>query len=567
MKASETTLRNLLEGGKQFQIPLFQRPYSWEEKHWQTLWDDLMNLYNDEVKGSYFIGPIVTQAELGTADGITPYVVIDGQQRLTTLSILLATLRNHLKKSDKQMSEQIYDRYLFDKYQKNDDCFKVLPTQDDREAYKTILDPKTVTTKKKELPSGKITEAYDFFNKRLKESLPDQDVPVDLARLKTIVLERLMLVNITSDANDNPYLIFESVNYKGEELTQVDLVRNYIFMRLTSEERQEVYENEWLPFIESFKLSLDNKRKAYASELTKAFWYYLRKDGDDINEKEVYKTIKKRFDSSEKGVKYELQKLIQFAKYYQCFNFPDQEPEPKLRDRFIRLKRLDFMTCHIFLLNIYYEYESERLSLAEFEEILLYLESYFVRRLFAGIPPHSLGKIFNNLYGEVKKANATDLVDGLCQVLRNYDKTKIWPEDDAFRAGILNTSIYSPSQNDRVKLILEILEFSLNKEKVKTDNLTVEHIMPQTLTKEWKIMLGDNATSVQKKLLHTLGNLTLTGNNSEMGNKPYPYKLGYFKGSNFSLNRELAKIDDWDEKAIKTRAEYLADIAIKVWTR
>ncbi|WP_071189495.1 DUF262 domain-containing protein [Trichormus sp. NMC-1] len=565
MKASETTLRNLLEGGKQFQIPLFQRPYSWEEKNWQTLWDDLMNLYNEEVKGSYFLGPIVTQAELGTADGITPYVVIDGQQRLTTFSILLAALRNHLKKSDKQMSEQIYDRYLFDKYQKNDDCFKVLPTQDDREAYKNILDPKTVKTKKKELQSGKITEAYAFFDKRLKESVPDQDIPIDLARLKTIVLERLILVNITSDANDNAYLIFESLNNKGEELTQVDLVRNYIFMRLTPEDRQEVYENEWLPFIESFKLSLENK--GYASELTKAFWYYLRKDGDDVNEKEVYKVIKKRFDTSENGVKSELQKLIQFAKYYQCFNFPDEEPEPKLRNCFVRLKRLDFMTCHIFLLNIYYEYESNRLSLAQFEKILLYLESYFVRRLFAGIPTNSLGKIFNNLYVEVKKANSTDLVDGLYQVLRNYDKTKIWPDDEAFSTGILKTGIYSPSQNDRAKLILELLESSFNKEKVKTDILTVEHIMPQKLTSEWQKMLGENSASVHKYLLHTLGNLTLTGNNSEMGNKPFSFKLEYFKKSNFSLNRELAKIDDWDEKAIKNRAEYLADIAIKVWTR
>ncbi|MDZ8105867.1 MAG: DUF262 domain-containing HNH endonuclease family protein [Nostoc sp. DedQUE12a] len=565
MKASETTLRNLLEGGKQFQIPLFQRPYSWKEKNWKTLWEDLMSLYNDEVQGSYFLGPIVTQAELGTADGITPYIVIDGQQRLTTLSILLAALRNHLKKYDEQMSEQIYEFYLINKYQKNDDYFKVLPTQNDRDAYKIIVEGKTGKSKNPPLKTGEINEAYKFFDKRLKESVPDQDTPLDLTRLKKIILEQLVVVNITSDANDNPYLIFESLNNKGEELTQVDLVRNYIFMRLPHEEREEVYENEWLPFIESFKSSVSQKE--YADELTNAFWFYLRKDGEAVNQKEIYKNIKKRFDTSRMGVKSELQNLILFAKYYQRLNFCEQEPEPKLRHYFQRLKRLDFMTCQIFLLNVYYEYEQESFSLDKFEEILRYLESYFVRRLFAGISTKSLGSVFNALYSEVQKVNPTDLVDGLQQVLKGYDKSKVWPDDDALRDGIMTKGVYTKSLTDRAKLLLESLESSLTKEKVKSDSLTIEHILPQTLNKEWKTMLGGNHASVQKKWLHTLGNLTLTGYNSEMGNKPFSEKLVYFNTSNLSLNHYFRQIYVWNEEAIKKRAEHLADIAIKVWPR
>lgn len=568
MKASETTLRNLLEGGKQFQIPLFQRPYSWKEENWKTLWEDLMNLYNDEVQGSYFLGPIVTQAELGTADGITPYVVIDGQQRLTTLSILLAALRNHLKKYDKQMSEQIYEFYLINKYHKNDDYFKVLPTQNDRDAYKSIVEfktAKTAKTKNTEAQLGQINAAYIFFDKRLKESVPEQDIPLDLTKLKKIILEQLVIVNITSDANDNPYLIFESLNNKGEELTQVDLVRNYIFMRLPYEEREDVYENEWLPFVESFKSSVGQKE--YADELTNAFWFYLRKDGEAVHQKEIYKNIKKRFDKSEIGVKSELQTLIQFARYYQRLNFCEQEPEPKLRACFERLKRLDFTTCHIFLLNVYYEYEEERLSLNQFEEILRYLESYFVRRLFAGISTKSLGAVFNALYSEVQKANPANLVDGLQQVLKGYDKSKVWPDDDALRDGIITKDVYTTSLSDRAKLLLESLESFLTKEKVTPDSVTVEHIMPQKLNKEWKTMLGANHDSVHKKLQHTLGNLTLTGYNSEMGNKPFAEKLQYFHTSNLSLNQYFRKIDVWDEEAIKKRAEYLAEIAIKVWPR
>jgi len=139
MKASETSLRNLLEGGKQFQIPLFQRPYSWKKENWEALWEDLMSLYNEEVQGFYFLGPIVTQAVPGTADGISPFVVIDGQQRLTTLTIVLAALRNYLKKLDQQMAEQVYEFYLINKYQKGDDFYKILPTQDDREVYKNLF--------------------------------------------------------------------------------------------------------------------------------------------------------------------------------------------------------------------------------------------------------------------------------------------------------------------------------------------------------------------------------------------------------------------------------------------
>jgi uncharacterized protein with ParB-like and HNH nuclease domain len=568
MKASETTLRNLLEGGKQFQIPLFQRPYSWKEDNWQALWNDLINIYIDEVKGSYFLGPIVTQAELGTAEGITPFVVIDGQQRLTTLSVLLAVLRNHLKKTDKQMSEQLHEFYLINKYQKNDDYYKVLPTQGDRDAYKSIIDGKATKGKTKEPSLGQIHEASKFFDKQLKEPILD-DVTPDLGKLKTIILERLVLVNITSGADDNPYLIFESLNNKGEDLTQADLVRNYIFMKLPPEERNEVYNSEWAPLQDSFKAK--SGKKPYAEELTNAFWFYLRKDSDAVNLKEVYRGIKKRFDSlkDEESIKAELQNIIKFADYYKRLNFEEDEPNPKLKRWFQRLKRLDFTTCHIFLLNIYNDYEKERLTFDKFETILRYLESYFVRRLFTGVSTKSLGTVFNNLYSDVKKENADDLVDGLCKALKKYDKNKVWPDDDAFRNGIIHDHLYTKTLSDRAKLILESVEASLSKEKVDPSVLTVEHIMPQTLTKEWKTMLGTNYASIQKKWLHTLGNLTLTGYNPELSNKSFEEKLVLLSKSNVTLNQyfQKTKVAAWDEEAIKNRAEYLADIAIKVWPR
>jgi uncharacterized protein with ParB-like and HNH nuclease domain len=562
MKASETSLRNLLEGAKQFQIPLFQRPYSWKKGNWETLWEDLMSLYRDEVKGFYFLGPVVTQSIPGTAEGISPFIVIDGQQRLTTLTILLAVLRNYLKKSDREKAEEVYELYLINKFKKNDDFYKVLPTQDDREVYKSIIHSKKSTDIKKE---GQIYDAYKFFDKELKKPVPDENISLDYGRFKTIILERLVFVNITSEESDNAYLIFESLNNKGEELTQADLVRNYIFMKLPSEEREEIYKNKWLPLQESFKSNVGNKD--YSDEFTNAFWFYLRKDGDAVNQKGVYQGIKRLFDSSTMGVKAELEKLIRFADYYQRLKFYKTEPELRLRSWFHRFLRLDFTTCHIFLLNIYRDYEAKKLSLKEFEKILLYLESYFVRRFFAGISTRSLGTVFNNLYREVQQANSDDLVDGLRTVLADYEKSKIWPDDDDFQQGIINRPVYSNNTSDRVKLILERIEEYMTKERVDPQNITIEHIMPQKLTKEWQNMLGGKHKSIHKKWLHTLGNLTLTGYNSELSNKSFKEKLAYLRASNLTLNQYFRDIDIWNEEAIIRRAEYLADIAIEVWPR
>lgn len=563
MKASETSLRNLLEGTKQFQIPLFQRPYSWEKENWETLWADVMSLYMGEVEGFYFLGPIVTQAVAGTAEGISPFIVIDGQQRLTTLTILLATLRNYLKKIDPQIAVELYELYLINKFKKDDDFYKVLPTQADREVYKSIIQGKQNKELKKE---GKLYEAYKFFSERLKKPEPEYNLlEYDHAKFKTILLESLLLVNITSDDRDNPYLIFESLNNKGQELTQADLVRNYIFMRLPHDQREEVYNKDWLPLQNEFKIN--TRKREYTEELTNALWFYLRKDGAVVSQKEIYKSLKERLDKSKLCIQDELKEVIRYAKYYQYFNFESQNIEQILNRNFKRFLRLDFTACQIFLLNIYSDYEKECVSIEDFERILQYLESYFVRRWFTAAPSRMLSSIFPNLYNKVKEENSTDLVNGLRTTLKKLEGNLIWPKDDSFRDSIINQSIYSSSSNDRVKLVLERIEESLSKEWVDPQNLTIEHIMPQKLNKEWQKMIGINHSSTHKKWVHTLGNLTLTGYNSELSNKPFKDKLFHFNHSSVSLNKHFSSIDIWNEDAIKSRGELLADIAIKVWPR
>ncbi|MGL6341152.1 MAG: HNH endonuclease family protein [Waterburya sp.] len=208
------------------------------------------------------------------------------------------------------------------------------------------------------------------------------------------------------------------------------------------------------------------------------------------------------------------------------------------------------------------------MSLKQFEQILIYLESYFVRRWLVGISTKSLGKVFDNLYKEVKEENSDNLVEGLCRVLSNYDKTKIWPKNDDFRESIITKAVYKKNDTARVKLILESLEQSSNKkEQIKTGDLTIDHIMPQTLTSEWKKILGSDHNNIKKKWLHTFGNLTLTGYNSELSNKTFNEKKKLYQESNVYLNKYFQKIDNWNEESIKQRAEALANMAIKLWPR
>ena len=573
MKASETSLRNLLGNTNiQFQVPLFQRPYSWNKDNWEILWEDLKRLYKDEIQGTYFLGSLVTQSIPGSADGICPFLIIDGQQRLTTLTIILATLKEYLQKSinqeDKELAAELYESYLVNKFKKGDDFYKILPTQDDREVYQNIIQGKLSRELKKQFKEKTIYKAYDYFYKLLKNPFPkDENVKFEFNKFKNIILEQLILVNITSEDKDNPYIIFESLNNKGQELTQADLVRNYIFMKLPKQEQTTIYEQKWLPIETTFKERIKQEEK-YADLMTNFFWFYLRKDGDSVTEKEVYQTIKRKIDNPDCKIQDEIHNIIKFAKYYQCIVFEDIEEQDILKKYFKRFKKLAFSTCHIFLLNIYHEYHEKRLSLEQFKQILIYLESYFVRRWLVGISTKSLGKVFDNLYKEVKQENPDDLVEGLRRVLSNYDKTKNWPEDDDFYQSFITQTVYKKSDTARVKLILESLEESSGKkERVKTEELTIDHIMPQTLTSEWKKTLGANYNSIKKKWLHTLGNLTLTGYNSELSNKTFDEKKKIYQESNVYLNKYFQKINDWNEESIKQRAETLANTAIKLWPR
>ena len=569
MKASETKLRELLEGGKQFQIPLFQRPYSWSKKEWKALWEDIMEIYHEN-EDNHFLGPIVTQAVPGTPDGISPFLLIDGQQRLTTLSLLLAALREHLKEQDSESAAELQELYLINRYKKGDAHYKILPTQADQEVYQKVVEGQINGS------TSLIYETFKFFGNQLKNGDIEQDnSPIDLAKFKNVVLERLTLVSITLDDRDNPYIIFESLNHKGAPLTQADLVRNYFFMKLADkEQREESYEKIWLPLQNQFKVNAGDDQ--YLKELTRAFWCYLRTKGGNISQDKTYQTLKGRLDQTTNSdeVLDALKEFSQFAKYYIRICFPEEtEPNAILQRGFKRLKILELKNCHPLLLNLYRDYEENHLSLKEFEQSLRHVESYYVRRILVGLTSVQMNKVFNELYQDAKKLreqeNLSDFASALRKRLKNWpnkSKPYVWPDDDEFRRSIIENTLKISSS--RVRLLLESLEEPLTKFQLKTDNLSLEHIMPQKLTDEWRTMLGTDAKEVHERWLDTLGNLTLTAYNSEMSNHPLRDKLPFLKNSALTLDNQYFKnVETWNAEEIQRRGEYLADIAVKVWPR
>ena len=281
MKATGTLISNLLQGQQHFVVPLFQRPYTWKAKDWQTLFDDVIEVYEEGVEERHFVGSIVTKSLSATPSGVSPFLVIDGQQRLTTVTLLLAALRDVAEEVAPKLSEKIHKLYLTNEFAADEHRFKVLPTQADRASYRAVVDGDAQVTgasdgAHKPLPQ----QAYEYFVKRLRNDKID-DEPLDPIRLEQVLVGRLEVVSITLEDADNEYRIFESLNGTGTPLAQADLIRNYFFMRAPVDEHEDLYHGVWLPMQKSLGGALDLFfRHAYMS------------DGHFVREPDVYRAWK-----------------------------------------------------------------------------------------------------------------------------------------------------------------------------------------------------------------------------------------------------------------------------------
>ena len=554
MKASETKLSRIIEGTNQYLVPHFQRPYSWQQKNWDTLWSDLLNLLelekNKDSAIEHFMGAIVTVPSSSVPEGVTKYLLIDGQQRLTTLFLILTVIRDKAKlMGEEKLPSKIHDLYLINRYHDGLDQYKLLPTQgynpdhSDRTAFIEIID-----NKNSDHGSENIHSAYSYFNKQLKALSIDE-----IEKLANIIVNRLFLVSIVLEKNDNPYTIFESLNAKGQPLTQSDLVRNYFFMCIEAKDHDLIYLNKWIPM-----------EKTVGRENMESFVrHYLIKDGSFVRESDVYYRLKKKVDEiGSRSALSVLNELVKYSEYYAEFIHPEKEENNEIRNGLEKLLRFRVTVSYPFLLNVFNDYYSGAISDIEVVEILNIIENFIVRRYVCGTIRAELNEVFTSLYEKVLKFSR--FVQGVRDILasRNY------PSDNEFIEALKSKKIYSTGGEvrDRAKLILERIEGTWStKEYVNTESLTIEHIMPQTLSDSWKLYLGDEAEEVHEIYLHTIGNLTLTGYNSEMSNISFDKKKEMLKKSKLLMNHEICEYQSWNKDSIEKRASFLADRALVIW--
>lgn len=541
MKANESIMQPMIEGTKQFVIPLFQRTYSWINPQWKQLWEDFLDVRFTEEHKSHFIGSIVSMSVDSEPHEVQKYLIIDGQQRLTTLTILLTAIRDIARKNNElELAAEIHESLLVNKFKSGEGYYKLLPTQVDREVYKSLIDSKVVTD-----DNSNIFQAYLYFTNKINKA------EIDLSELKSILTNKLSIVSIVLASDDNPYLVFESLNAKGRPLTQADLIRNLFFMRIGSDSHEEVYLKYWKPM-----------QDFYQDELTEYIRHYLMRNGKIVRNTEVYIELKKLVSTGD--ILEHIIELHRLSEYYQLLMKPDLIEDVVLKEMLKRLIRLEAKTSYPFFLNMLTMYNEKKLLTVDLVKVFKLIENYLIRRFVCNIPTNELNKIFPSLIHKVNGFSGNELLEEIKASLQN----KGYPKDEEFRDNLMNTRLYGSGDRARkTKFILESIEESHNhKEKINYDNLTIEHIMPQTFSDSWKIILGEDWEFVREKYLHIIGNLTLTAYNSEMSNEPFEKKLKNLSNSHLEINKTFKDVHSWRIDEIKARTSLLAGKCLQVWS-
>ena len=563
LQAGETTLNKLLNTSRQFIVPIFQRNYSWQKSQYEQLWFDILRASKFKEKQNHFIGSIV-YIDMGTPAGRPQQLLlIDGQQRLTTISILLCAIKDYVQKFNLETKlinlAKIKNQFLYNSDEIDEDKYKLLLNVQDKETYIKLIDNTIFTVNK---PATNIIKCYEFFYEHIEDFIK-QDGQIDEIYAGIF---KLSLVSISLDKDsDNPQMIFESMNSTGKDLSQTDLLRNYLLMDLTPEKQTRLYKTYWKPMEELFGEDI------YKNDLNK-FDYFIRDfltlksdTGYICKINNVYENFKRYYLDNNCEKFAVLKDLFTYAKYYACIDLL-QENDDELKLYWQEFKKLDSHVVYPFLLKLYDDYSRQILIKEDFKKILQVVISYLWRRAICEIPTNSLSKTFATLYQAVDKE---DYVNSIIKAFVFKSSYKRFPSDYEVREKLQTKDIYHFRLR---KYLLEALENYYHKEPIdlNTANYTIEHIMPQNIEHNlsWQQMLGEDWQEVHSLYLHSLGNLTITGYNAEMSNKSFWEKVNGesgFKHSHLKLNESIAQCDVWNKKSIQRRTNILTDIILKIW--
>lgn len=558
MKATEAKFLDFIKKSPQFVIPIYQRTYSWTARECRQLWDDILRTGSNDAVSAHFVGSIVyIEKGLYQVTSQSPLLVIDGQQRLTTMALLIAALMKALENLPEEGREpvdgfsprKLRNYYLINPEEESERHYKLILSQTDRDSLIAVVAGKE---RPKEY-SRRIVENYELFEAWI------DGCKGDLTSLCKGIA-KLVVVDISlSRDQDNPQLIFESMNSTGRELTQADLIRNFILMGLEPEQQTHLYENYWRP------MELDFGQEAYSTHFDSFMRHYLTvKTGDIPRLDAVYDAFKAHSRSPKvAGVELLVADIRDFASYF-CAMALGAETDPDLKRAFHDLRELKVDVAYPFLLELYHDYFHGTLAKQDFAEAVRLIEAYVFRRAICNIPTNSLNKIFATFTKVLKKDRYLESIQAHLLLLPSYRRL---PSDEEFHRELQGRDLYN---FPRRSYWLRRLENHERKEPVPMDEYTIEHILPQNenLSKAWKEALGTEWERIRDTYLHTLGNLTLTGYNSEYSDRSFAEKCnmqGGFKESPLRLNKGLGQLEKWNEETIKARAQRLSKDAVMVW--
>lgn len=566
VQTKQTDLARLLIGTKVFVVPQFQRHYKWKQPQWLELFEDILEQHDspDVQSGNpapgegHFIGSIVLHPAPGPASTVSRYWVIDGQQRLTTLLALLAALRDVRADLDAAWNpEQYTNLYLSNPYNP-DQPHRLVPGDNDREDF--------VSTVYSGVPIGQIGDAFKWYRRRISAIAAEPEF--DFVKFENAVLLRLIVVEINTSDDDNINQIFNTINHSGMRLSAIDLIRNHSFMQFDTTEAGSVYSGIWKPLEDSL---------GGETLLAQYFWAQLVRRNPKATQRDLYSPFQKHLDDLRKRdggsaaeiAREELSRLKSEAALFLGIVSPDQHGDPSwsddLRDALRDLHSWGSSTHIPITLEVLGRLKAEEIDTDDAVLTLRHLLSFLVRRGLCAIPTNNLNRILSGIpSGLAAGPVAPQLAD---ELLRG---SKYWPTDGEVLDRGASSPIYHTLQSAQVRFILaEINDRLMPAEPVERDDLTVEHIMPQTLTQEWRDMIEQEgiAQEVAMAKLHVLGNLTVTGQNSILGQRPPAEKARLLRESNLPINRSAGVGETWTPELIDARSEELLRVAIQIWKR
>lgn len=558
--AREVSVQKLLEGTSQYLVPLYQRPYQWGPDNFKVLWNDVLQLVEDrpdDPLATHFMGSLVlAPVPDNIAGSVTRYLVVDGQQRLTTVTLLLAAIRDHLRENEpasQRVFDRIHNQLLTNQYEDDPYRLKLVPTQADRHVYSAVIDASPTAG-----GDDAVGGAYRFFRARLSD-LSAIDEQLTAIQIYDAVTCGLSVVSISTDPRDNVHRIFQSLNNTGLQLTQGDLLRNYLFMRMP-DRGEEIHRKFWRPLEEA----LDSN-----DQIETLFWLDLVHRRPIAKRTQTFTGQQARIDrfTDEAAVVSEVERIARLGGLYRLMLHPSEETDPAVRERLARLAEWDSTTpaplvLHLLVLRDQGEASSEQVARA-----LLCIESLLVRRFLVGRATQGLNRLFPAAVQELDSSLPVD------EALHRYlsEGRKHYATDDQLLAAILTSPLFVTGRAAHRKTMLTWIERLFGSKEIVDDaKLSIEHVMPQTLSREWCEQLAalhgaDNIDEIHDRLVHTLGNLTLTGYNENMGNREFDYKRKILRASSIRMNQRIASGSEWGPEQIEQRGRDLAARIITAW--